>query len=84
MPHPLLDGFDKPKQPPATVDEHVINKLLGLLQTDGTHSVKVRWLDYGPKGDTWEHQEYLPRDIVVQFFRQNKKRVSGYDWQART
>ena len=79
MPHPLLDGFDKPKQPPATVDEHVIDKLLGLRQTDGIYSVKVHWFDYGPKRDTWELQENLPRNIVVQFFRQKKKRFPGYD-----
>ena len=84
MSHRLLDGFDKPKQPPATVDEHVIDKLLGLRPTDSTYSVKVRWFDYGPKGDTCKLQENRPRNIVVQFFRQKKKRVPGYDWRTPT
>jgi len=50
--HSLLDVPYKPKQPPASADECVIDNLLGIRQTDGTYSAKVRWFDYGPKDDT--------------------------------
>jgi len=84
VPHPLLDGFDKPKEPPATADEYVIDKLLGRSQTDGTYGAKVRWFEYGPKDDTWEPLENLPRNIVVRLLRQRKKCVSGYNLQTPT
>ena len=52
--HPLLDGLDQRKSPPATADEYVIDKLPGLRQTGDSYSAKVRWFDYGSKDDTWE------------------------------
>jgi len=84
VPQQLLDGFDKPKEPTATTDEYVIDKLLGLRRTGDTYSAKVRWFDYGSKDDTWEPLENLPRNMVVRFLRQKKKRVPGYDWQTPT
>jgi len=45
MPHPLLDGFDKRKRPPATADVYVIEKLVGLRQTGDNCSAKVRCFD---------------------------------------
>jgi len=65
VPHPLLDGLDQRKPPPATADEYVVDKLLGLRQTGDSHSAKVRWFDYGSKDDTWEPLENLPRILVV-------------------
>jgi len=69
VPHPLLDGLDQRKTPPATADEYVSNKLLGLRQTGVSYSAKVRWFDYGSKEDTWEPLENLPRNLVVRFVR---------------
>jgi len=67
--HPLLDGLDQRKSPPATADEYVIDKLLGLRQTGDSYSAKVRWFDYGSKDDTWELLQNLPRNLVVRFLR---------------
>jgi len=47
VPHPLLDGLDQRKPPPATADEYVIDKLPGLRQTGDSYSAKMRWFDYG-------------------------------------
>ena len=52
VPHPLLDGLDQRKPPPATADEYVVDKLLGVRQTVDRYSPKVRWFDYGSKNDT--------------------------------
>ena len=41
------DGVDQRKPPPATADEYVIDKLLGLRQTSDSYSAKARWFDYG-------------------------------------
>jgi len=84
VPHPLLDGLDQRKAPPATADEYVIDKLPGLRQTGDSFSAKVRWFDYGSKDDTWEPLENLPRNLVVRFLRQKKKHVPGYEWQSPT
>jgi len=84
VPHPLLDGLDQRKSPPATADEYVIDKLLGLRQTGDSYGAKVRWFDYGSKDDTWEPLENLPRNLVVHFLRQKKKNVPGYEWQTPT
>jgi len=84
VPHPLLDGLDQCKPPPATADEYVVDKLLGLRQTGDSYSAKVRWFDYGSKDDTWEPLENLPRNLVVRFLRQKKKDVPGYEWQTPT
>jgi len=40
--HSLLDGLDHRKPPPATADEYVVDKLLGLRQTGVSYSAKVR------------------------------------------
>jgi len=84
VPHPLLDGLDQRKSTPATADEYVIDKLLGLRQTGYSYSAKVRWFDYGSKDDTWKPLENLPRNLVVRFLRQKKKHVPGYEWQTPT
>jgi len=84
VPHPLLDGLDQRKSPPAAADEYVIDKLLGLRQTGDSYSAKVRWFDYGSKDDTWAPLENLPRNLVVSFLRQKKKHVPGYEWQTPT
>jgi len=84
VPHHLLDGLDQRKPPPATSDQYVIDKLLGLRQTGDSYSAKVRWFDYGSKNDTWEPLENLPRNLVVRFLRQKKKHVPGYKWQTPT
>jgi len=84
VPHPLLDGLDQRKSPPATADEYVIDKFLGLRQTGVSYSAKVRWFDYGSKDDTWEPLENLPRNLVVRFLRQKNKHVPGYEWQTPT
>jgi len=84
VPHPLLDGLDQRKPPPATSDEYVIDKLLGLRQTGDSYSAKVRWFDYGSKNDTWEPLENLPRNLVVRFLRQKRKHEPGYKWQMTT
>jgi len=84
VPHPLLDGLDQRKPPPATADEYVIDKLLGLRQTGDSYSAKVRWFDYGSKDDTWEPLENFQRSLVVRFLRQKKKHVPGYEWQTPT
>jgi len=82
--HPLLDGLDQRKSPPATADEYVIDKLVGLRQTGDSYSAKVRWFDYGSTVDTGEPLENLPRNLVVRFLRQKKKHVPGYEWQTPT
>jgi len=84
VPHPLLDGLDQRRPPPATADDYVVDKLLGLRQTGDSYSAKVRWFDYGSKDDTWEPLENLPRNLVVRFLRQKKKPVPGYEWQTPT
>jgi len=84
VPHPVLDGLDQRKSPPAAADEYVIDKLLGLRQTGDSYSAKVLWFDCGSKDDTWEPLENLPRDLVVRFHRQKKKHVPWYEWQAPT
>jgi len=48
------------------------------------YSAKVRWFDYGSKDDTWEPLDNLPRNMVVRFLLQKKRRVPGYDWQTPT
>jgi len=75
VPHPLLDGQDQRKTPPATADEYVIDKLLGFCQTGDTESATVRWFDYGWEDDTWEPLKNLPRNMAVHFLRQKKKHV---------
>jgi len=82
VPHPLLDGLDQRRSPPATADEYVIDKLLGLRQTSDSYSAKVRWFDYGSKDDIWEPLKNLLRNLVVRFLRQTKKHVPGYEWQT--
>jgi len=84
VPHPLLDGLDQRKPPPATADESVVEKLVGLRQTGDSNSAKVRWFDYGSKDDTWEPLENLSRNLDVRFLRQKKKHVPGYEWQTPT
>ena len=78
VPHPLLNGLDQREAPPATADEYVVEKPLGLRQTSDSYSAKVRWFDYGSKDDTWEPLENLPRNLVVRFLWQKKKHVPGY------
>jgi len=84
VPHPLIDVMDQRKPPPATADEYVIDKLLGLRQTGDSYSANVRWFDCGSKDDTWEPLMNLPRNTVVRFLQQKKKHVPGYDWQTPT
>jgi len=84
VPHPLLDGLDQRKSPPATADEYVIDKLLGLRQTGASYSAKVRWFDNGSKDDIREPLENLLRNLVVRFLRHKKKHVPGYEWQTPT
>jgi len=64
-PHPLLDGLDKPESTPPVPDEYVIDRLLKLRRSNGIYSAKVRWFDYGPKDDSWEPLENLPRNLVI-------------------
>jgi len=40
--HPLLDGLDQHKPPPANADEYVTGKRLGLRHTGDSYSAKVR------------------------------------------
>jgi len=84
VPHPLPNGLDQRKPPPATADEYVVDKPLGLRQTGDSYSAKVRWFDYGSKDDTREPLENLPRNLVVRFLWQKKKHVPGYEWQTPT
>jgi len=67
VPHPLIDGLDQHKPPPATADEYVIDKLPGLRRTGDSYSAKMRCFDYGSKIGTWEPLENLPRNLVVCF-----------------
>jgi len=83
-PHPLLDGLDKPESTPPVPDEYVIDRLLKLRRSNGIYSAKVRWFDYGPKDDSWEPLENLPRNLVIRFLRQKKKRIAGYSWSIPT
>jgi len=82
--HPLLDGLEQRKPPPAPADEYVVDKLQGLRQTGDSYSVEVRWFDYGSKDDTWDPLENLPRNLVVRFLRQKKKHIPGVEWQTPT
>jgi len=68
-PHPLLDGLDKPESTPPVRDEYVIDRLLKLRRSNGIYSAKVRWFDYGPKDDSREPLENLPRNLVIRFLR---------------
>jgi len=79
-PRPLLDGLDKPKASPGATDEFVIDRLLGIRSFRGTYIAKVRWFDYGPKDDTWEPLDNLPRNLVIRYLRQKKKYIPGYSW----
>ena len=83
-PHPLLDGLDKPESTPPAPDEYVIDRLLKLRQSNGIYSAKVRWFDYGPKDDSWEPLENLPRSLVIRFLRRKKKKIAGYSWSIPT
>jgi len=72
VPHPLLDGLYQRKPPPATADEYVVDKLLGLRQTGDSYSAKVRWFDYGSKDivmdSTWIptiHHVHVTGDGVI-------------------
>ena len=84
VPHPLLDGLDQRKPPPATADEYVVDELLGVRQTGDSYSARVRWFDYGSTDDTWKPLKNLPRNLVVRFLRQKKKHVTGYERQTPT
>jgi len=84
VPHPLLYDLDQRKPPPATTDDSMIDKLLGLHQSGDTYSAKVRWFDYGSKDDIWEPLETIPRNMVVRFLGQKKQHVPGYDWKTPT
>jgi len=84
VPHPLLDGLDQRKPSPATADEYVIEKLVGLRQTGASYSAKVRWFVYGSKNDTWEPLQHLSRNLVVRILRQKKKHVPWYEWPTPT
>jgi len=80
VPLPLLDGLDQRKPPPATADEYVVDKLLGLRQTGDSYSAKVRGFDNESKDDTWEPLRNLSGNLVVRFLRQKKEHVPGYEW----
>ena len=84
MRHPLLDGLDKPESTPPVPDQYVIDRLLKLRQSNGIYSAKVRWFDYGPKNDSWEPLENLPRNLVIRIFRRKKKKIAGYSWSIPT
>jgi len=84
IPHPLLDGLDKPESTPAVPVEYVIDRLLGLRWTNGIYSAKVLWVDCGPKDDSWEPFENLPRNLVIGYLRQRKKRNARYSWSIPT
>ena len=64
----------------AITDEHVSDRLLGIRSFRGTYIAKVRWFDYGPKDDTWEPLDNLPRNLVIRYLRQKKKYIPGYSW----
>jgi len=83
-PHPLLNGLNKPESTPPVPNEYVIDRLLNLRRTNGIYSAKVRWFDYGPKDDSWEPLENLPRNLVIRFLRRRKKRIAGYSWSIPT
>jgi len=78
-PHPLLDGLDKLESTPPVPDKYVIDRLLKLRRSNGIESAKVRWFDYGPKDDSWEPLENLPRSLVIRFLRRKKKKL----WATR-
>jgi len=65
MPHPLLDGLDRPESTPPVPDEYVIDRLLSFRRNNVIYSAKVRWFDYGPKDDSWEPLKNLPRNLVI-------------------
>jgi len=50
---------------------------LKLRRSNGIYSAKVRWFDYGPKDDSWEPLENLPRNLVIRFLRWKKKKSAG-------
>jgi len=77
-PHALLDGLDKPESTPPAPEEYVIDRLLKLRRSNGIYSAKVRWFDYGPKDDSWEPLEILPRSLVIRFLRRKKKKIAVY------
>jgi len=77
-PHPLLDALDKPESTTPVPDEYFIDRLLKLRRSNGIYSAKVRWFDYGPKDDSREHLENLPRNWFIRFLRQAEKKVAGY------
>jgi len=79
-PHPLLDGLDKPESTHPVPDEFVIDRLLKLRRSKGIYSAKNRWFDYGPKHDSWEPFEILPRNLVIRLLRRKKKKIAGYFW----
>jgi len=78
IPHPLLDGLNKTESTPPLPDEYVIDRLSKLRRSNGIYSAKVRWFDYGPKNDSWEPLENLPRNLVIRFLRRKKKKIAGY------
>jgi len=59
-------------------EEYVIDRLLSLRRKMGIYSAGVRWFDYGPKDDSWEPLENLPRNLVIRFLRRSKKKMAGY------
>jgi len=79
-PYPLLDGLDKPESTPPVTDEYVIDRLLSLRRSNGIYSAKVRWFDYGPKDDSWELLEILPRNLVIRFLGRRKRKTAAYSW----
>lgn len=81
LPHPLLDGFDKPRQDPKIHDEYVIEKLLAYRKKSDSYEFKVRWYDYYPKDDTWGPVENLPRSMVMRYLRSKKVELPGFTWK---
>ena len=79
-PHPLLDALDKPESAPPVPEEYVIDRLLSLRRSNGIYSAKVRWFDYGPKDDSWELLEILPRNLVIRFLGRRKRKTAAYSW----
>jgi len=84
VPHPLQDGLDQRKPPPATADKYVVDKLLGFRSTGDSYSAKVRWFDYGSKDDTCEALKNLSRITVGRIPRQKKKHIPKYERQTPT
>lgn len=80
-PHPLLDGFDKPRPDPKIHDKYVIEKLLAYRKEGDSYEFKVRWYDYYPKDDTWEPVENLPRSMVIRHLRSKKVELPEFTWK---